>query len=659
MLPITRIAGLARRASSLALKGPSKRGMILPLSSMAFAPATQPSFQRLATPARCFHSSQPTHKKVPFLLADIGEGITECEVIQWFVKEGDRIEQFTKICEVQSDKASVEITSRYDGVVGKLYYQKGDMARVGAPLVDIETEEEGGAAVVEAPAPVKAAPAPAAAKPVSVPGGKKKVPFLLADIGEGITECELIQWFVKEGDQIEQFTKICEVQSDKASVEITSRYDGVVGKLYYKQGDMARVGTPLVDIEMEDASSSAVSESAAESSTTPVASEPEVVNHGEIFATPGVHRVARENGVNLAHVKGTGKNGRITNEDVLNFKANALSSPTTGKGAAGAKADVLATPAVRHFAKEQGVDLSLVKGTGKEGRITKEDVLAFKSQPAPTPSTVAPTPQPSAKPATTTPPSQSQPQASPSATQQSPQETIKPLTAIQKAMFKQMTKSLAIPHFGYADTVHLDAAISFRNALNKHLAGSPYKGVSKVTFMPIFMKALSLALVEYPLLNAKVLEDGTDVKLVYRGAHNIGVAMDTNVGLIVPNVKNVQDKSILDIAVELDRLKEAAKKGLSTADLAGGTITLSNIGTIGGNWMHPVCVTSEVCIGALGKTERVPRFEVVNGVETVVGKSLMPVSWNADHRVVDGATMARFVQVWKKYLENPELIGAV
>ncbi|KAJ3051084.1 hypothetical protein HDU99_008508, partial [Rhizoclosmatium hyalinum] len=356
-----------------------------------------------------------------------------------FVKEGDRIEQFTKICEVQSDKASVEITSRYDGVVGKLYYQKGDMARVGAPLVDIETEEEGGAAAVEAPSPVKAAPAPVAAKPASVPGGKKKVPFLLADIGEGITECELIQWFVKEGDQIEQFTKICEVQSDKASVEITSRYDGVVGKLYYKQGDMARVGTPLVDIEMEDASSSAVSESVAESSAAPVASEPEVVNHGEIFATPGVHRVARENGVNLAHVKGTGKNGRITNEDVLNFKANALSSPTTGKGASGSKADVLATPAVRHFAKEQGVDLSLVKGTGKEGRITKEDVLAFKSQPAPT--TVAPTPQPGAKPTTATTPSQSQPQPT-SSTTQSPQETIKPLTAIQKAMFKQMTKSL-------------------------------------------------------------------------------------------------------------------------------------------------------------------------------------------------------------------------
>ncbi|KAJ3025479.1 UNVERIFIED_CONTAM: hypothetical protein HDU68_007091, partial [Siphonaria sp. JEL0065] len=535
---------------------------------------------------------------------DIGEGITECEVIQWFVKEGDKIEQFSKICEVQSDKASVEITSRYDGVVGKMYYAKGDMAKVGAPLVDIETPEVDTFAVSSASAiaPV-ATPEPVA--PV-VSGGKKKVPFLLADIGEGITECELIQWFVKEGDEIEQFSKICEVQSDKASVEITSRYDGVVRKLYYTQGDMARVGTPLVDIEMEDASS-------LEPSSPATAAAPVVASTASEFSSSNTTRES---------------NG-----------------------------EVLATPAVRRVAREEGVDLALVTGTGKNGRITKEDVFAFKAAPFKSAPNTAPT--------TPTPPPHTQ---KPTATPNAPlptvtvQDVLKPLTTIQKAMFKQMTRSLSIPHFGYSDAITLDAATTFRNSINAFLAKNPYQGVSKITYMPIFMKALSLALVEFPVLNARVVEDGTDVKLLYRGAHNIGVAMDTPFGqttrLIVPNVKNIQQKSILDIAVELDRLKEAGKKGLSNADLNGGTITLSNIGTIGGNWMHPVVVTSEVCIGALGKTERLPRFETVNGVESVVAKSIMPVSWNADHRVVDGATMARFVQLWKKYLENPALIAA-
>ncbi|KAJ3070861.1 hypothetical protein HDU98_006126 [Podochytrium sp. JEL0797] len=597
-----------------------------------------------------FHSTTIAHKRVPYLLADIGEGITECEIIQWFVKEGDQIEQFTKICEVQSDKASVEITSRYDGVVGKLYYAKGDMAKVGAPLVDIETEEVEEASSKEIPvapvAPVAPTPTPTAPAFPAV-SGTKKVPFLLADIGEGITECELIQWFVKEGDVIEQFSKICEVQSDKASVEITSRYDGVVGKLYYAKGDMAKVGSPLVDIEMEDASATAPAESIAPTPTAPTAAAPAIQNapfqkpaaKSEILTTPAVRRVAREQGVDLALVTPTGKNGRITEQDVLHFKSN----PTPPTPIAD---NILATTGVRRVAREQGVDLALVKGTAKRGRITKEDVLNFKERPV----------------SATTPTSLAPPAASPTQTSPTPQDELKPLTAIQKAMFKHMTKSLSIPHFGYSDTVTLDAATAFRTSVNAFLAKNPYQGVSKISYMPIFMKALSLALVEFPILNAKVVGgegDVGDVRLLYRGEHNIGVAMDTPFGLIVPNIKNIHQKSILDIAVDLSRLQTAAKTGLSKTDLSGGTITLSNIGTIGGNWMHPVIVTSEVCIGALGKTERLPRFETIDGVEKVVGKEVMPVSWNADHRVVDGATMARFVQLWKRYLENPVLMAVV
>lgn len=129
--------------------------------------------------------------------------------------------------------------------------------------------------------------------------------------------------------------------------------------------------------------------------------------------------------------------------------------------------------------------------------------------------------------------------------------------------------------------------------------------------------------------------------------------------LMVPNVKDVQNKSIFEIAADLEVLKQKGQSGtLTNADLTGGTFTLSNIGTVGGTALHPVLVTSEVCIGALGKVQRLPRFETVNGVETVVAKEIMNVSFNADHRVIDGATVARFVQVWRKYLEHPFLLTA-
>ncbi|KAI8823897.1 2-oxoisovalerate dehydrogenase E2 component [Chytriomyces cf. hyalinus JEL632] len=606
MLPIARLSVLVRSAVTRSVRTSAAPLRVQPAAGRLAPSQFMLTSESLRTGSRLFHSSAFVSDKVPFLLADIGEGITECEVIQWFVKEGDQIEQFSKICEVQSDKAAVEITSRYDGVVGKLHYKIGDMAKVGSPLVDIETGESSEPVVA---APSAASPVVENAAPVSKLSGRKKlVPFLLADIGEGITECEVIQWFVKEGDRVEQFSKICEVQSDKAAVEITSRYDGVVSKLHYTLGDMAKVGSPLVDIEMEDESSE------------PSAQE-------EIAAVPSATT--------------TPTNAPVTSKK--NENAN--------------KGEILATPAVRSFAKERSVDLGLVSGTGKEGRITKDDILQFinASKAAPARPVAAESPKAEIKVAA-------------SSTTASSDDAAKPLTVIQKAMFKQMTKSLSIPHFGFADEVILNATSAYRNSINASLSKQPGHGVKKITFMPIFIKSLSLALNEFPILNAKLVGqesgDVSQVKLQYRSSHNIGVAMDTPQGLLVPNVKNVQNKSIIEIAQELDRLRESAKKGLSNADMSGGTITLSNIGTVGGSYMHPVIVTSELCIGAIGKTQRLPRFEMVRDAsgavsEQVVAKEIMPVSWNADHRVVDGATMAKFVQLWKSYLENPALISAM
>lgn len=247
------------------------------------------------------------------------------------------------------------------------------------------------------------------------------------------------------------------------------------------------------------------------------------------------------------------------------------------------------------------------------------------------------------------------------------EDKVIPLSMIQKAMFKQMTKSLSIPHFGFADEIVLDNATAFRSALNAHVAKTPEKyNFKKVSYMPIFIKALSIALEDYPILNACVIdgEEASSAKLKYRASHNIGVAMDTPNGLLVPNIKNVQNLSVLEIASELARLQEAGKKNaLSMADLKDGTVSLSNVGMIGGTYLNPVVVTSEVAIAAVGKMQRLPRFKMVeeNGkmVERVVAQSIVNVSWSADHRVIDGATVARFSEAWKSVVENPFLLGGM
>ncbi|KAJ3182781.1 hypothetical protein HDU87_008120 [Geranomyces variabilis] len=445
------------------------------------------------------------------------------------------------------------------------------------------------------------------------PVARKDVPFLLADIGEGITECEVIQWFMKEGDHVEQFSPICEVQSDKAAVEITSPYDGVIKKLYYGTGDVARVGSPLVDITTNEA--------------------------GEEAASPIVEKAAAA----LDSVKAAA--------------APAVEAVTAVFSSISKEMEVaytLATPAVRRVARENKVDLAKITGSGPSGRILKGDVLAYISGTAA---------------------SASKPPTAPKSKASAPTRPIGPvegdrtvqLGAIQKAMFKAMTRSLQIPHFGFSEEIVLNATSAHRAAINRQLKHAPVHGLKKISYMPIFIKALSMALNDFPILNARLLntEDASKAQLQYRGSHNIGVAMDTPQGLIVPNVKNVNSKSILEIAAELERLKVAgSSNSLMAADLADGTITLSNVGNIGGTLLHPVLVSSEVCIGAIGRIQRLPQFDTVvdpetgNKKEVVVAKEILNVSFNADHRVIDGATVARFVSVWKNYLEHPATMSA-
>ncbi|KAI5866844.1 2-oxoacid dehydrogenases acyltransferase-domain-containing protein [Durotheca rogersii] len=425
-------------------------------------------------------------------------------------------------------------------------------------------------------------------------------PVLLADIGEGIVECEVIQWFVEPNARVEEFSRLCEVQSDKASVEITSRFSGVVKKLYYEAGEMAKVGRPFVDIDIQGGASD---------------------KDFEALTLP-----------------------ELTRDPITEPAASSENEEPIPQPQPKSKYASLATPAVRHLSKELKVDITQIDGTGKGGRVLKEDIYRFvQSRDAPSP----PVDQPVADPLSAKLPADTERQV----------ETTVRLTNTQHQMFKAMTRSLSIPHFLYADEVDFSALLELRRRLNKIFSRSAKEGdVSKLTFLPFVIKAVSLALYQYPILNARVDVDVNTSKptLVHRSQHNIGVAMDTPSGLLVPVIKNVGAKKLGEIAVELVRLQSQAAAGkLSPQDLAGGTITVSNIGNIGGTYLSPVIVEKEVAILGIGRVRAVPAFD---GQDKVVKKYMCNFSWSADHRVVDGATMARAADVVRKIVEEPDVL---
>ncbi|CCI41759.1 unnamed protein product [Albugo candida] len=336
------------------------------------------------------------------------------------------------------------------------------------------------------------------------------VPFKLADIGEGIAQVEILQWFVREGQRIQQFESVCQ-----ATVEITSRFDGIVRKIHYQVGESAHVGKALIDIELE------------RGSVTTHSDDKECKKSEEEI--PGGDKPTRME-------KHFGK--KRTDFNILETAPQILSD----RSYIGCENKFLAAPSVRRLAKEHGVNLSELVATGTRGMITKEDLLKF-----------------------------------------------------------------------------------------------------------IKSSAASLALKHYPMLNARVDECGT--KMVLVAAHNISVAMDTTEGLVVPNIKNVQSKGIMEIADELNRLQKlSAEKKLTPSDFKNGTFTLSNIGSIGGTYMIPILLVPQVAIGAIGRIQTLPRFDEKGNIIPV---RLMNVSWSGDHRVIDGATMCRFSNLWKMYLERP------
>ena len=400
--------------------------------------------------------------------------------------------------------------------------------------------------------------------------------FILPDIGEGIVECEVLEWKVKEGDMISEDQVIADVSTDKAVVEIPSMYSGRITKLYYADGDIAKVHSPLFAIDTDE----------------------EVLDSSEsVPETPEVNETAE---LKLELVRQPSQDTR-ENQSIK----------------------VLTTPAVRKLAREYELDLSMISGTGKNGRVLKEDVHLYLKTLE---------------------------QASAQQITAPNKDRTEAIVGVRKIMAKHMSESVStIPHFTFVDEVDVTELIQLRATLK-----STYADQVKITLMPLLIKSLSLSLSQFPIMNSRV--DNEFTELTYLGSHNIGMAVDGKNGLLVPNVKDVQKRSILEIAAEVSRLTDAARSGIiNIAELRGGTITISNIGAIGGISASPIINSPEVAIVALGKIQDLPRF---NSDNQIISRKIMSVSWSGDHRVIDGATIARFNNCWKTYLENPNTMLA-
>ena len=409
--------------------------------------------------------------------------------------------------------------------------------------------------------------------------------FILPDIGEGIVECEVIEWKVREGDIIEEDQIVVDVSTDKAIVEIPSMYNGRITKLHHAAGDIAKVHAPLFAIEVE-------------------------AEADEDAGSPAPETQSSEQTPELVVLEEAQAQGQTQQSAETNTK-------------------VLTTPAVRKMAREHQLDLGTIAGTGKQGRVLKEDVLSFlaSDKPADAPSS----------------PLASIPNSTPGVVAEDRVEVIR---GVRKIMAERMTESVAtIPHFTFVDELDVTELMQLRRNLNEQYGSDELK----ITLMPLFIKALSLAIKQFPAVNSRANADFSE--LTYIASHNIGMAVDGANGLLVPNIKAVEQRSILDIAAQVMGLTKAARSGkINPADLKGGSITISNIGAIGGTVATPIINKPEVAIVALGKIQKLPRFDDQGNV---MARNIMTVSWSGDHRVIDGGTIARFNNCWKGYLEQP------
>jgi pyruvate dehydrogenase E2 component (dihydrolipoamide acetyltransferase) len=434
-----------------------------------------------------------------------------------------------------------------------------------------------------------------------------KLEFKLPDIGEGVTEGEIVNWLVQEGDAVAENQEMVEVMTDKATVTIGAPKAGKVSERRYKVGDTVPVGEILIVIDLDGAGAPAEAPkpaAAAAPAPPPAAGTP---SGGPVASAVGD---IRENLPGMSPEPGRSPSP-ASNGDFFSDKP-------------------LAAPATRKLARELGVDLRRVEPSGSSGRVTREDVERHAQAPASRP---APVPA-------------SQPAAPAAPVKVSEGDERVPIRGLRKRIFENMARSKhTAAHFNYIEEVDVGRLIELRDRAKPHAE----KAGVKLTFLPFMIKAVVAALKLHPRINSVVDEQA--MEHVVKKTYDIGVAMATDAGLMVPVVRHVDRISLLDVAREIDRLAAAARDGKAQReDLGGSSFTVSSLGKIGGFVAPPIINHPEVGIMGVHAIKKKP---VVRGNEIVVGDVMM-LSFSFDHRIIDGDVGALFAQEIVSYLENPD-----
>ncbi|MFB6123773.1 MAG: dihydrolipoamide acetyltransferase family protein [Haloferacaceae archaeon] len=549
--------------------------------------------------------------------------------------------------------------------------------------------------------------------------------FKLPDVGEGVAEGELVQWLVEPGDTVTEDQPVAEVETDKALVEIPSSYDGTVKELRVEEGEMVPVGDVIITFEVadegsdgastaENATAEAAASEAEETEPAESASVAEATSGGRVFAPPSTRRLARELGVDLQAVAGSGPGGRVTDADVraaadaesgrrsaspeprsvdVGSGTSAVSRGERGPSVARREPDeqtvqaaervaeerasaraagrerTLATPATRRVASEVGVDIDDVpteKTRGGEPFVTAamvhdyaerrrearaeaaaETAAAEGSEAASTTEEASTSPVESETdaPAETSAPGGTPGTPADAESGPAPGERV-PYRGVRRSIGEHMQRSKAeIPHAVHYDDVDVTDLVSLRERLRPIAAD---RGV-KLSYMPFVLKAVASALREYPYMNASLDEEREEV--VLHDEYNVGVATATDAGLMVPVVRDVDEKGLVEVASEMnDKISRTRERTIGREEMQGGTFTVTNVGVIGGEYASPIVNHPEVGILAMGAIEKRPR--VVD--DAVVPRHTLPLSLAIDHRVVDGAVAAEFTNHVTELLSTPE-----
>ncbi len=440
--------------------------------------------------------------------------------------------------------------------------------------------------------------------------------FKLPDIGEGIHEGEIAKWLVAEGDKINEDDVLVEIQNDKAVVEIPSPVDGTVSKIHIEEGEVTTVGTTIVTIDdgSEDSGSEEKAQEKPEEKPEAKA-EKTSENPADDAAKPADEEQASEESPNKE--KKQAENSAADSDKI-----------------------VIAMPSVRKFARENDVNIKEVTGTGKNGRILKADIQNFGSEPV--------------EPAQTEESVEEKPAASetaktaPAKQQTGELETREKMSGMRKAIAKAMVNSKhTSPHVTHIDEIEVDALWAHRKKFKEIAAEQNVK----LTFLPYVVKALVSALKKYPELNTSI--DNETFEVIQKHYYNVGIAADTEKGLVVPVVKDADKLSMFEISDEINELATKARDGkLSSEEMKGGSVTISNLGSAGGKWFTPVINQPEVAILGIGRIEEQP---VVKDGEIVAAR-VLALSLSYDHRQIDGATAQNALNHIKRLLNNPDLL---